>query len=96
MKGGFVVQDRHDGPARALQLNGLQQPDLAAFIYDCLNSPNHSETFQLIVARRMKKKASTARVDWVARDTEILAKAPQSVVSEVCDRLGLLLDPQGS
>ena len=33
-------------------------------------------------------------LDWTARETEIVAKAPESVVSEVCDRLALLLDPQ--
>lgn len=33
-------------------------------------------------------------LDWVARDTEFVAKAPQSLVSEVCDRLGLLLDSE--
>jgi len=35
-------------------------------------------------------------LDWVARDTEIVTRAPQSVVSEVCNRLGLLLDPESS
>ena len=35
-------------------------------------------------------------LDWLARDTEIVAKAPQSVVAEVCDRLALLLDKESS
>ena len=33
-------------------------------------------------------------LDWVARDTEFVAKAPQSLVSEVCDRLGLHFDAE--
>ena len=35
-------------------------------------------------------------LDWTARETEVVARAPESIVSEVCERLGLLLDPQGS
>ena len=33
-------------------------------------------------------------LDWTARDTEVVARAPESVVAEVCDRLALLLDPE--
>jgi mRNA interferase MazF len=35
-------------------------------------------------------------LDWTARNAEVVARVPPSVLSDVCERLGMLLDPECS